>query len=258
METFGGKRALAFSASLAALALIPGAAYGRDLKGSLGQLPGLVESPEKGTMVEVIKAMALEYHDGKIVLEVFPFGRSVANVIEGKADFHAPSVRDPDVVPDIPFTWAKESMGVVSFVIYSNANKPLTRKAIEASIAGKAAPLKLECPPGFEIIAKVPAVPSNDLENSLLKLQKGRIDAVIWAQTEVDAVVRSKKMSFVHRELWKEMDGTIEIPKGPKGAELDKILSDLIRKLKSSGKMQKLWVAVHRPFEDWQPAKMGW
>lgn len=258
MKKLGRGWSLTFSVCLAALAQMPGSAHGRDLKGSLGRLPGLVDSPEKGTLVEVIKAMASEYRDGKIAIEVFPFGRSVNNVIEGKADFHAPSVRDPQVVPDIPFTWAAEPMGVVSFVIYSNVSKPLTRKMIEDSLAGKAASLKLECAPGFEVIAKVPAVPSNDLENSLQKLQKGRIDALIWAQTEVDAVLRSQKMAFVHRELWKEMEGTVEIAKGPQGAEVDKIVSDLLRKLKASGRLQKLWVAVHKPYEDWQPAKMGW
>jgi len=62
-----------------------GLAQARDLKVSLPYpLPGLVDSPDKGIFVDLLKAMAEEYKGGKITWELFPFARSMENVEKGR------------------------------------------------------------------------------------------------------------------------------------------------------------------------------
>jgi len=75
-----------------------GLAQARDLKVSLPYpLPGLVDSPDKGIFVDLLKAMAEEYKGGKITWELFPFARSMENVEKGKADFHLPQLVNPRI-----------------------------------------------------------------------------------------------------------------------------------------------------------------
>ncbi|MGD0232636.1 MAG: hypothetical protein ABSC19_20170, partial [Syntrophorhabdales bacterium] len=59
--------------AVACFCLVLATAEARDLKVSLPQLPPLVESKDKGILVDLVKAMAEEYKDGKITWDVFPF-----------------------------------------------------------------------------------------------------------------------------------------------------------------------------------------
>ena len=40
---------------------------------TIALIPGLIDSPEKGPFVEVVKAIASVYTGGKIKIETFPF-----------------------------------------------------------------------------------------------------------------------------------------------------------------------------------------
>ena len=75
------------------------AAPPRPLVASLARLPGLAEGPDKGAFVEVVKAMA-ELHPGGIRIELYPFARSFRNMEAGQADFHIPSMRNPEIPAD--------------------------------------------------------------------------------------------------------------------------------------------------------------
>ncbi|MBW1783531.1 MAG: hypothetical protein JRL30_22655, partial [Deltaproteobacteria bacterium] len=55
-------------------------AEARDLKASLPQLPPLVESADKGFLVDLVKAMDKAYPEGNISIVVYPFKRSLDNV----------------------------------------------------------------------------------------------------------------------------------------------------------------------------------
>ena len=161
----------------------------KDLQASLAELPGLADSPDKGTFVELVKAIGTVYTEGKITIRVFPFARSVNNVLTGLADFHIPTVRNPMVDQTrLPYGTVKVPMGSVTFVIYSNSANPLSKKMLDDAIAsGKNFPYRIEVPGGIENQFPFNAASSNDVEQSLKKLAVGRIDALVWAQEEVDA-----------------------------------------------------------------------
>ena len=90
-------------------------------------IPGLSEPPDKGPFVELAKALAETYTQGKITIELFPFTRSIDNVVAGRADFHIPNVRNPAVDSSkLPYRYSTKSLGRVDFVVYSGTGKVIT------------------------------------------------------------------------------------------------------------------------------------
>jgi len=235
------------------------AAGPKDLTASLALLPGLTDGPDKGPFPELVKALQ-EYTRGKIKIETYPYVRSLDNVIKGRADFHIPSVRNPNIPhdPSLPWRFATEKVGQAAFVIYSNTAKPVTRKMIIDAVAkGGKFPYTIELVPGIEATFACPGIPSVDLPSSLQKVDKKRLDALIWAQEEADNVLRSLKLKGIHRELYQVYDDHPIVAKGPHGDEVDKILTSAIREFRASGKLKQYYIKVHQPYEEWQPANMN-
>jgi polar amino acid transport system substrate-binding protein len=249
------------------IVLIPCVAYGlggsNDLIASLAELPGLAESPEEGAFVEVVKAIDTLYTDGRITITLFPFARSVNNIIEGKADFHIPSIRNADSdQTHSPYRMVTEKIGTVCFVIYSHREQPLTKQMLDDAIGktqgGAPFPYTIEVPQGIEEQFPFPAVSSNYVVRSLKKVAAKRIDALVWAQEETDLTLKLLKIDSLQREFWQTFDDVILIPKGPEGDRVDAILSDALNKLRASGQLEQLYSHIHRPYDDWQPSEMGW
>jgi polar amino acid transport system substrate-binding protein len=249
------------------IVLIPCVAYGlggsNDLIASLAELPGLAESPQEGAFVEVAKAIDTVYTDGRITVRLFPFSRSVNNIIEGKADFHIPSIRNADIdQTHFPYRMVTEKIGTVCFVIYSHREQPLTKQMLDDAIrktqGGAPFPYKIEVPKGIEGQFPFPAISSNYVDQSLKKVAAKRIDALVWAQEETDLSLKRLKINIIEREFWQTFDDVILIPKGPEGDRLDTILSDALNKLRASGQLEQLYSHIHRPYDDWQPSEMGW
>ncbi|MBN2059354.1 MAG: ABC transporter substrate-binding protein [Deltaproteobacteria bacterium] len=247
--------------------LVPCMAYGLegsdDLIASLAELPGLADSSEKGAFVEIVKAIDTVYTDGRITISVFPFARSVHNVIDKKADFHIPSIRNPDMDQTrLPYRIVTEKMGTVCFVIYSHREKPFTKQMLDDSIrktqGGAPFPYSIEVPKGLEEQFPFPVISSNYVDQSLKKVAAKRIDALVWAQEETDLTLKRLKICTVRREFWQAFDDVILIPRGPAGDRLDIILSDALSKLRASGQLEQLYSNIHRPYDDWQPSEMGW
>lgn len=232
----------------------------KDLTASLALLPGVIDSPDKGPFVDLVKAIAGVYTEGKIKIETYPFARSIDNVVKGKADFHIPTVRNRAIsVPSLPYRFTTEKIGSVAFVIYSNSERPLTKKMLQDAMAQKGKfPYTIEVVPGIEQQFGFPGTSSVDLTSSLQKVQKKRIDALVWAQEEADNALKNLKIKTVRREHWMDYEDSIIIAKGPHGDAVDKILSNALKKLRASKQLQPLYAKVHRPYDDWQPAKMGW
>lgn len=230
----------------------------RDLVASLAQIPGLADSTDKGAFVDIVKAMDKIY-PRKIKIEVVPFERSIKSVLEGRADFHIPLLRNPaNSALNLPYRYVTEKIGSVPIVIYSNKDKIITKKTIDDAVAkgGKFSYI-IEVAGGLEPVYPFPSVPSNNSEGSLRKIQNQRADAFMFGN-EIDQIVKSLKLSAIHRELYGNFDDAIVIAKGPKGDELDKILSECLRKLRASGRLQELYKKVHVPYTGWQPTDMGW
>lgn len=225
-----------------------GAAQARDLKISLPFLPPLVETKEKGILVDLCKAMAAEYKEGKITWDVVPFPRSLDNVEKGRADLHMPYITPPNP-QRIPFQYSSDVIFKVIFTLYTNkSNKEINSKNLTK--------YKVETDEGCKYIldSTIPNITgSPSIESSLQKVDKGRIDAWLFAMPESDMALKKLDLKNVKRSEYRKFDVKALLPLGEKGKEVDKIYADLIKKLKASGKYQKIMAPIlDQKFENWQ------
>jgi polar amino acid transport system substrate-binding protein len=228
--------------------------FARDLNVSLAFLPKILESPERGVFVDLVRAIDEEYSGGHFNIIVTPMARSIYNVINGKADFHIPMIRNTVIPADqLPYRFSTERLGKVVIVIYSHKDNPITAGMVKSAINKKPFPYKLEIGRGLETHFEIPMTPISNLDSSLRKVNIKRIDALVWAQEETDHLVRTLNLTTIHREFFDEFDDVAIIPKGSKGDEVDAILSKAIKKLRASGRLKKLHQKIHVAYQDWQP-----
>jgi hypothetical protein len=246
---------LAILGIICALFTIHGTARGqnRDLTISMAFLPDILESPDKGVFVDLVKAID-DVYDGKILRQVYPMARSMENVMTGKADFHIPMIRNKVVPADkLPYGYSTEKMGDVVFVIYSHKDNPITFEKIQQAKNTKPFPLKIESMKGFADYFDFKIQEAEALDQCLKKVNLKFVDAFIFAQEESDFTLKQLKLKNVHREKYDSFDDVFVIPKGDKGKEIDQILSECLIKLRDSGKLHQLHKKVHLPYQDWQP-----
>lgn len=225
-----------------------GAAQARDLKISLPYIPPLVESKEKGFLIDLCNAMAAEYKDGKITWDVVPFPRSLDNVEKGRADLHIPYIT-PKNPQRLHFQYGSDVIFKVIFALYTNKNNSdISPKNITK--------YKIETDEGVKYIfdAVIPNIAgSPSIDSSLQKVDLGRIDAWLMAMPESDMALKKLGLKNIKRWEYGKYDVKALLPLGEKGKESDKIFSGLIKKLKASGKYQKIMAPIlDQKFENWQ------
>ena len=231
------------------LCLVFSQAQAKDLKASMPfPLAPLVESKDKGILIDLLKAMAEEYKGGKLTWELYPFKRSMENVETGKADFHMPQLVNPKLGPDkLPFRFSSEKIFKVVFALYTNKNN----KEINP---GNVSKYNIETDLGVMDFFDFKVTGSPDIESSLKKVDMGRIDGWIFAMPESDGALKKLGLKNIKRWEYAKYDVRIVLNKGPQGAEVDKILTDLIGKLKANGKYQKIMAPIlDQKFDPWQP-----
>lgn len=252
------RRLVFWSIALLLIVFLSGAANARDLNISMAYLPGILETPDNGVFIDLIKGLD-DVYEGSIQRSVYPFPRSIENVISGKADFHLPMIRNKLVsASSLPYAYSTEKMGYVCFVIYSNKDNPITAEKIKQAKSMTPFPLKIETSGGFGDYFDFPTKATIAVDSALKKVNLKRIDAFIFAQEECDHTTRQLKLKNIHRELYDKFDDVFIIPKGPAGKEIDALLSASLSKMRANGTLEKLHRAVHLDYQEWQPAQMGW
>ena len=251
---FKNEMFIALCVMLSVILFMASPAISKDLAASVAFLPNISESPDKGVFIDLIKAMNEQYPDGKFNIEVFPFGRSIDNVVTGKADFHIPMLRNP-IVPEekLPFRYASVPMGKVYMVIYSRKDNPITKEMIEKAMTQNPFPYKIDVMRGIEDFYSFPGEGESSIEQMMEKVDKKRIDAFVHAQEESDFVLKQLKLKDIHREYYTSFDDVVIVQKGEKGDEADKIISDSLKALASTGRLEELHSKIHVPYQEWQP-----
>ena len=222
-------------------------AEARDLKGSLPLIPPLVESKDNGILVDLLKAMAEEYKDGKITWEVYSFKKSMENVEKGRTDFHMPFVKSNTYAGELPIMFSTEVIFKVVFVLYTNKNN----KSINP---GNARKYKIESDLGTMYLFDFKVTGSPDLESSLKKVDAGKIDGWLFAMPESDGALKKLGLKNIKRQEFANYDVRIVLDNSTKGKEVDKIFTNLIGKLRANGKYQKIMAPIlDQRFDPWQP-----
>jgi polar amino acid transport system substrate-binding protein len=243
-------------------------AFAKDLKASIAIIPGHSEiGPDgkpRGVLIDLIKAIDEVYTDGNIIIELYPFSRSISNVVTGAADFHIPLAhpRNTDFVGlknfkglyvknlyhELPFVYLSERVTKLYLVLYTNAAKPeLTLDNIKN--------YDLAAMAGTNLFYKFKTKEVNSIESGIQMLLKEKIDGYVMEQEAVDAYLKANKITNIRRQLLCITDSSIIVAKSEKGKKTGRILTEALRKLKSSGKLQEIVKNFHQPYNDWQPYK---
>ncbi len=228
----------------------------KDLTASLAIIPVQSEIGDdgkpKGTFVEIVKAMSDVYEEGDIIIEQYPFARSIANVISGKADFHVPLIKTSNVdVLSLPFVYSTEATNEVVFVLYTRADvAPIDKSQIKDKL--------IETQRGHKELFKIKVSEVDSIEQGIRKVVRGRNDGFIMAQGAVDSYIQKNKIKNIRRTFFAVWKSYAVIAKGSRQKEIDDILSKILRKLKASGKIQKIMEKTNKPYIEWQPYKMKW
>lgn len=225
------------------LVLISPTLFGKDYNVSVARLPLYSESPDKGILIDVIKALDAEYKEGRFIIETYPFKRSIHNVATGKADFHFPTIGS--------LVWGLEtdrfetqlhaeglqrstaSLVKTHFALYSNSDKPpldidhLSRYRIETDA-------------GHTLFFHEDIQGTTCLKCSVEKLSKGRIDGLIFAAREVDVFAEQLGITNLRRQQYQTFGSKFILPLGEKGAEIDQLLTRLIRRMVEKGTLQQV------------------
>ncbi len=227
------------------LMMVPGVIFATGkLKASLGKMPVYAESKDKGVLVDFTKAIAKELGI-RIDIQVVPFSRSMKYVVSRKVDFHMPLIEIPDAESkNLNFDFSTKTIFHVNFVLYTNKNKPLDKTQL-----GK---YKIETDRAHTGYFPFKAIPSSNIESSLKKLAKGRIDGFVFADFASDPLVRKNNLTMIKRQLYRVYDVKIILPKGERNGKVDKLLSKAINGLTKSGKFQKILGPIDNPYDNWQ------
>jgi len=220
---------------------------------SVGRLPLYSESSEKGILIDVLKAMDKEYKDGKFIIEVYPFARSIHNVIEGKADFHFPTI-GKNIWSKETDTYEKElakqnlmrstaSLTKTHFALYSNTAKP----KIDIS---KIQDYKIETDSGHTIFFNKNFRGTTCLPCSVKKLSANRIDGLVFASREIDSMIKDANITNIRRQNFKIFGSKFILPNTKKGREIDKLLTSLIKKMIQDGTLKKVAKPYSKYFQE--------
>lgn len=232
------KKLFLLSGVLSGLMTAPLAAGAADYKASLAQMPIYAESLDKGVLVDLVKALT-DVSKKTVDVQVVPFARSMKDVENKQVDFHMPLIKPIDM-SKANFSLSSETIFHVNFVLYTNKNKPVDVN----QLAGASLETDAAHTPYFPFDIK----PSTSIENSLKKLELGRIDGFIFADDATDPLVKSLGLKNVKRQLYKRFEVKVILPKGAENGPVDKFLTDAIGKLRESGRFTNIMSAIDHPY----------
>lgn len=218
--------------------------YSAGLKASLGQLPIYSESPEKGILVDLIKA--IETESGKqISISVMPFARSINNVITGDADFHMPLIAPGNAADGLDYAYSTATIFHVNFVLYTKKNSGITKDNLKNA--------KVETDIAHTNYFDFNITGSANPEQSLKKVNAGRIDAFVFADFAMDPLIKKNDLTNIKRDLYRTYEVKIVLPKGGTGGTTDTLLSQTIEKIRAKGEYEKIMGIALAPYDNWQP-----
>ena len=125
------------------------------------------------------------------------------------------------------------------------------------NISIQAFPYRIETDTGLVNYFTFPTSPIDNIFYGFKKVEAKRSDAFLFANL-ADEVVKENKIKNIHRELFKKFDVVWLTQKGPKGKEIDKLLSPALKRAKETPEYKKLVNQATPPYTEWQHYEMGW
>lgn len=219
--------------------------FAKEYTVSLAKMPVHAISVNQGVLVDLVRAIE-KTSGNKIEINVFPFSRSMKSVILNKVDFHIPLIKN-DMIPEekLPYSYSSQTIFMVNFVLYTLKNSKVTLENLEA--------FYIETDSAHTDYFPFHVIPSGRIEQSLKKLQFGRIDGFIFADSATDPILKKLGYKNIRRQLYKRFEVKIILPKSEHGKEIDQMLTRAIEELKEDGTYEKIIGTVNKPYNNWQP-----
>lgn len=214
-------------------------------KVSMAKLPWATECEQKGVAVEILRLWEKQL-GVRFDIHRYPFKRSLFNVINRRADFHIPLIKNPDKdEKELAFDYSTSALGRVNFILYTNKHLSIVPSNLHA--------YKVYTDASHVELFTFPIQADYTIENSLRKLDSGRIDAYIFAEKEVDPILKKLGLKNIRRQLYKVFDVHAVLPKGEKGGKVDQMITKGMQIIKKNGQWADITKPVHGDFDNWQP-----
>lgn len=231
-------------------------ALARDYRINVGYLPLYAETKDRGILIDVIKAMDDEYAGGRLIIEVYPFERSIHNVAQGLADMHFPIVGSPEWTPeDGPYEDELRRRGLrrstcnltkSHFALYRNSDRPpLDVERLDQ--------YRIETDAGHRQFFEIPMQGTTCLPCSVRKLSANRIDGLVFASREIDLMIREAGVDNIARQNFRIFGSKFILPDTAEGAETDAMLCDVIARMIRKGTLEQ----VARPYSAYFQREYG-
>lgn len=218
---------------------------GDEYKVSLAKMPVYAESKDKGVLIDLVKAVE-RVSGHNISIKVLPFSSSVYMVEKKRVDLHMPLIKNEIVSQDkLLFIYSDETLHQVNFVLYIKKGSDvsldnLNTKNLETDRAHvEYFPFKIK--------------PSNSIAKSLEKINSGKIDGFIFADSVTDPYLKKSNIKGIQRSLYKVFESKMILAKTDKAEKVNKMLNIAIGKLRKSGEMKKIVKLIDIPYNNWQP-----
>jgi polar amino acid transport system substrate-binding protein len=219
--------------------------FAEQYKVSLALLPLSAESLEKGTTVDLSKLLA-EVTGNKIEISLAPFPRSINSAISGESDFHIPLIKNPYVDQNkLSFNYSTAELYTVNFVLYTRKDKYIDINHLEKyAIYTDRAHVDYF---NFKIN------PITHSKSALEMIDLGRIDGYIFADVEVDPILKKLNLKSIKRQLYKTYGVHAVLPKNEKSVQIDTMISKGMKIIRENGQWNIILGKYYTNYVDWQP-----
>lgn len=211
------------------------------LRISIGKLPIVAESREKGAFIELAKLLKKSF-PAEVEYDVYPFSRSLLSVMRDETDMHLPFIRSKqgaEILNSMNLEYAYEPTNFAPFALYYNKGNTKVEQWIASGFDLELAKaLSLETEKEHTIFFDDVTIEGNACIACMLrKLVRERIDGVIFAAREIDDQVKLEEGSNIQSVLYKNFEASPVFQKTEKGILLNKKVSTIIKELRENGEL---------------------
>jgi hypothetical protein len=204
----------------------------KEFNGAISQLP------TSDMYLNLLKAIAEETNN-TLNIDVVPFNRLLYLIENNQIDVGGPfiALKDVNKQNKLKFDLSTTNILDMAFVLYMNKNKTIDINELKK---GNPKKYKIETESAHVDHFEFTCTPSNNIEASLSKVDNGTIDGFIFAQGSTDMMLKKGDYKNIKRIFYDTFTLKFIIKKGTKGGEIDKILTDGMKKIKSNGKYENI------------------
>ena len=209
--------------------------------------------PMSDYFVNLINAV-VEASGNTVKIEVVPPARADNLVSTKQVDFQYPAIVIPDPAKQAKLDYDFSSVVVanIPFILYTNKDKPIDVNSVKKGNPNKYL-IEVDISRADDFNFQVSK--SYNYEGSFKKLTEGNIAGLILGQPAGDPLLKKGGYKNIKRQLWLAYDQTFSLQKGARGGEVDKMLSDGVKRIKANGSFEKIMgkYVNSLKYDNWQP-----